>query len=77
MSGVWIIAANELRRTARDRASFFWLLVMPLLLMWMFGSIGGSERDAALGRLLLLPEHLLEARPVDERLAHLEDHGLG
>jgi ABC-type multidrug transport system permease subunit len=43
MIRVWRLALNELRRTARDRPSFLWLLVMPVVLMWMFGGMGGGS----------------------------------
>ena len=26
----------------RDRAAFFWLLVFPLFMMWIFGQMGGG-----------------------------------
>jgi ABC-type multidrug transport system permease subunit len=40
---VFLLAANDVRLTVRDRASFFWLLVMPLLFMWLFGQMGGGS----------------------------------
>lgn len=44
------IAGNDLRLTARDRASFLWMLLLPLALMWMFGAMnsGGGPRKASL-----------------------------
>jgi len=36
------LAANDLRLTLRDRATFVWMLALPLALMWMFGSINRS-----------------------------------
>jgi ABC-type multidrug transport system permease subunit len=36
------LAANDLRLTVRDRASFVWMLLLPLALMWMFGSMNRS-----------------------------------
>jgi ABC-2 type transport system permease protein len=38
---------NDVRLTLRDRAAFFWLLVLPVFLIWMFGHMfagGGSAR---------------------------------
>lgn len=36
------LALNDVRLTLRDRASFVWMLVLPLFLMWIFGNIGGG-----------------------------------
>jgi ABC-type Na+ efflux pump permease subunit len=36
------LALLDLRRTVRDRASFIWMLLLPLALMWLFGNIGGG-----------------------------------
>lgn len=40
-----LLAANDLRLTVRDRAAFFWMLVLPIGLMWVFGQVnrGGSS----------------------------------
>jgi ABC-2 type transport system permease protein len=46
------LAANDLRLTVRDRASFVWMLLLPLALMWMFGAMnrgGGPPPKATLG----------------------------
>jgi ABC-type Na+ efflux pump permease subunit len=40
---ILLLARNDLRLTMRDRASFFWMLVMPVLLMWFFGQMGGGQ----------------------------------
>ncbi|HEX6853615.1 MAG TPA: ABC transporter permease [Candidatus Polarisedimenticolaceae bacterium] len=48
MRRVLHIAANDLRLTLRDRAAFFWLLLLPVGMMWIFGSMGGGPRKAAL-----------------------------
>jgi len=47
---VLALAANDLRLTVRDRASFVWMLLLPLALMWMFGSMnrGGPPPKASL-----------------------------
>jgi ABC-type multidrug transport system permease subunit len=34
------IALLDLRRTVRDKASFIWMLLLPLALMWLFGNVG-------------------------------------
>jgi len=36
------LALNDLRLTARDRWSFFWMLVLPIAMMWLFGQGGGG-----------------------------------
>jgi len=47
---VLALAANDLRLTVRDRAAFVWMLLLPLALMWMFGSMnrGGPPPKASL-----------------------------
>ena len=47
---VAVLAMNDLRLTMRDRASFFWMLVLPLAFMWIFGAMnrGGGPQKAAL-----------------------------
>ncbi len=44
------MAANDLRLTVRDRAALVWMLLLPLALMWMFGSMnrGGPPPKATL-----------------------------
>ena len=42
MRKVLALATNDLRLTLRDRASFFWLLVLPIGLMGFFGMFGGA-----------------------------------
>lgn len=44
MRRVLHLAANDLRLTLRDRAAAFWLLALPVALMWIFGSMGGGSR---------------------------------
>src|SRR6185295_14025734 len=39
---ILLLARNDLRLTLRDRASFFWMLAMPIALMWFFGQMGGG-----------------------------------
>ncbi len=44
------LAGNDLRLTVRDRAAFLWMLLLPLALMWIFGSMnrGGGPPKASL-----------------------------
>lgn len=41
------LAANDVRLTVRDRAAAFWLLVLPIFLIWMFGHMSGGNGAAA------------------------------
>ena len=52
MSPVLRLAINDLRLTARDRWSFFWMLVLPLAMMWLFGQGGGGAGAARVGLTL-------------------------
>ena len=42
MRAILLFAANDLRRTIRDRSSFIWMLLMPIAFMWIFGQAGGG-----------------------------------
>src|SRR5262249_52806555 len=42
VSPVLRLAANDVRLTARDRAAFFWLLILPIFLIWIFARVGGG-----------------------------------
>ncbi|HEX4822769.1 MAG TPA: ABC transporter permease [Candidatus Polarisedimenticolaceae bacterium] len=42
MSPILRLAANDVRLTARDRAAFFWLLILPIFLIWIFARVGGG-----------------------------------
>jgi ABC-type multidrug transport system permease subunit len=49
VSKILRLALHDLRLTTRDRASFIWLLLLPLAMMWFFGNIGygdGATRPA-------------------------------
>jgi ABC-type Na+ efflux pump permease subunit len=35
-----LLALNDLRLTTRDRTSFFWMLLLPVAMMWLFGQTG-------------------------------------
>lgn len=45
MTKVLTLALNDLRLTVRDKASFLWMLAMPVALMWFFGMFGGGASD--------------------------------
>ncbi len=36
------LAANDVRLTAKDRVAYFWILALPIFLIWLFGSVGGG-----------------------------------
>jgi ABC-type multidrug transport system permease subunit len=40
------LAANDVRLTVRDRVAFFWIALLPIFLMWLFGSMGGGGGGA-------------------------------
>jgi ABC-type multidrug transport system permease subunit len=42
MRALWLLAANDVRLTVKDRASFFWILLLPIFLIWLFGSVMGG-----------------------------------
>ncbi|HEV8583169.1 MAG TPA: ABC transporter permease [Thermoanaerobaculia bacterium] len=42
MKKVLLLARNDLRLTLRDKASFVWMLGLPIALMWFFGQMGGG-----------------------------------
>lgn len=43
MRRVLLLARNDLRLTMRDRASFFWMLLFPVAMMWFFGQLGAGR----------------------------------
>ena len=43
MRRIWLLALNDLRLTVRDRASFIWMIVMPIAMMWFLGNLGGGS----------------------------------
>ena len=45
MSKIFALARNDLRLTTRDKASFMWMLAMPVAMMWFFGMMGGGGGD--------------------------------
>ncbi len=36
------LAANDVRLTTKDRVAYFWILVLPIFLIWLFGSLAGG-----------------------------------
>jgi ABC-type multidrug transport system permease subunit len=42
MRRIFLLAANDLRLTIRDRAAFIWMLMMPIAFMWIFGQAAGG-----------------------------------
>lgn len=46
MKSVLRLAQNDLRLTLRDRPAFFWLLVLPLAMMWFFGQMTRDDPNA-------------------------------
>jgi ABC-2 type transport system permease protein len=49
MTALLRLAANDVRLTLRDRAAAFWLLALPIFLIWIFGSVfsaGGAAKVA-------------------------------
>ncbi len=39
---VWLLAANDVRLTVKDRTSFVWMLLFPVALMWFFGQMSSG-----------------------------------
>ena len=46
MRSILNLGLNDLRLTLRDKPAFFWLVVMPLGMMWFFGQSGGDTPQA-------------------------------
>lgn len=47
MRRILLLALNDVRLTLRDRAAFFWMLALPLALMWLFGNMSSGGGTAA------------------------------
>lgn len=47
MSAILRLAVNDVRLTVRDRAAAFWLLVLPVFLIWIFGRVMGGGQTAS------------------------------
>lgn len=50
------LGLHDLRLTVRDKMSFFWMLLMPLALMWFFGQMGGGSTGTPKVRLTVVDE---------------------
>jgi ABC-2 type transport system permease protein len=48
-----LVAGNDVRLTVRDRAAFFWMLALPLLLTWIFGQLGAQGGATKVGLTVL------------------------
>ena len=42
MSPLWRLAINDVRLTTKDRWSVFWLLILPVFLIWIFSRMSGD-----------------------------------
>lgn len=47
------LGLNDVRLTARDRAAFFWILVLPIGMMWIFGQMGNTRGSMPQASLVL------------------------
>lgn len=54
MSRLWRLAVNDVRLTSKDRAAAFWLLVLPVFLIWIFSRVSGGGGGAAAVSLAVL-----------------------
>jgi ABC-type multidrug transport system permease subunit len=57
VKAIWRLALLDLQRTARDRPSFFWMIVMPLAMMWFLSGIGGGGGGGGTPRISLSVEN--------------------
>jgi ABC-2 type transport system permease protein len=57
MRRIWLLALNDLRLTARDRAAFVWMLLMPIAMMWFFSMIGGGGSSDSPRATLTVIDH--------------------
>ena len=49
---IFLLAANDVRLTLKDRTSFLWMLLLPIGMMWLFGQMGtggGGTPQISLG----------------------------
>jgi len=42
VKAILLMALNDLRLSVRDKASFIWMLLLPLAMMWFFGNMTGG-----------------------------------
>lgn len=47
MRRLLLFATNDVRLTLRDRAAFFWILLLPIFLIWLFGTVMGGGGGTA------------------------------
>jgi ABC-type Na+ efflux pump permease subunit len=53
MSPLLRLAVNDVRLTVRDRAAAFWILLLPIFLIWLFGTVGGGGATAKVALTVL------------------------
>ena len=58
------LAANDVRLTLRDRVAFFWIALLPILLMWLFGSMFGGGNTPRVS-LTIIDRDLFTAQPAE------------
>jgi ABC-type multidrug transport system permease subunit len=46
VTSLFRLAANDVRLTVRDRAALIWLVVLPIFLIWLFGTITSGNGTA-------------------------------
>ncbi len=69
MRRIWIIAWNDIRQTAKDRPSLFWMIIMPVAFIYLFGSLGGGgDRSPRVALGLVDQDHSFLSRHFSEAL---------
>lgn len=43
------LAVNDLRQTSKDRPAIFWMVILPIAFVFLFGSLGGREGPLRIG----------------------------
>jgi len=43
MRRVLLLALNDLRQTSKDRPALFWMIILPIAFVYLFGSFGGER----------------------------------
>ncbi len=69
MRRVWLLAVHDVRLTTRDRAAFFWMLCLPVALMWLFGQMGGGGGTSKVRLTVVDRDHGWLARAFVAQLA--------
>jgi ABC-2 type transport system permease protein len=49
LRGALLLALNDLRQTAKDRPSLFWMVIMPIGFIFLFGQMGGGGGGVRVG----------------------------